>query len=154
MSLKFNKVLIACDHAGFDLKQIIVKNISQHYSGLEVADLGCYNGDQSQDYPDFAQKLCSQIDESDKIAGILICGSGIGMSIAANRFAHIRAALCYDISAAQLSRNHNNANILCLGARFTDDNLACQIVSKFLEESFLKGRHLNRIRKITQDVTN
>ncbi len=144
-----NRLYIACDHAGFDLKQYIkstlIKNISKN---CQIVDLGCDSSKESVDYPDFAQKLCKQIDVNNNEFGILICGSGIGMSICANKFINIRAALCQNQDLAFLSRAHNNANILCLGARFLDEEDAFNIVQTFISTPFSNGRHQVRIDKI------
>lgn len=136
---------IASDHAGFDLKQFLISKFS---SEIEIIDLGCFNNFVSVDYPDYAKKIAEKIDNDQNKFGILICGSGIGISIAANRFNHIRAALCFDETSAQLSREHNDANIICLGARIIDQNTATKIVKKFLTSEFLGGRHDIRVKKL------
>ena len=148
MSPKFNRIFIASDHAGFDLKSKLITNIPILYSSLDVKDIGCDNSKESVDYPDFAKKLSFLID-NDNAMGILICGSGIGMSIAANRYSHIRAALCHNCETAKLARNHNNANILCIGARNLDFSNAINIVKQFIEEDFSAGRHQKRVSKLS-----
>ena len=141
------EIYLASDHAGFELKSFLIEQLSLDKS-ITIIDLGCSDSKTSVDYPDFANDLCQKLDDSNKF-GILICGSGIGMSIAANRFKNIRAALCHDEEMAKLSRNHNNANILCLGARTLKNDKALDIVKKFFASVFEKGRHEIRIKKIT-----
>ena len=148
MSSKFNRIFIASDHAGFDLKSKLIINIPILYSSIDLEDVGCNNPDESVDYPDFAKKVSSLVDR-DSVMGILICGSGIGMSIAANRYPHIRAALCHNCEMAKLARNHNNANILCIGARNLDYDIVIKIVQKFIEEDFSAGRHQKRVSKLS-----
>jgi ribose 5-phosphate isomerase B len=138
------KLLIASDHAGFDLKEFLVAELTK--LNFSIKNLGCHSALESVDYPDFAKKMCEQNKQDD--VGILICGSGIGMSISANRFKKIRAALCLDEEMARLSRAHNDANVLCLGARFTDKSLALKITKIFLSTKFDGGRHIARINKI------
>ncbi|MFT6345975.1 MAG: ribose 5-phosphate isomerase B [Myxococcota bacterium] len=140
------KIAIASDHAGFDLKSIIIKEFE---SKLQIIDLGCDNSETSVDYPDFAQKLAGEIINKSADFGILVCGSGIGISIAANRFSQIRAALCHNSQIAELSRKHNDANVLCLGARIVDEKTAIQTVQTFLKTDFEGGRHANRIKKLS-----
>jgi len=139
------KILIAADHAGFSLKEIIIKNLENF--GFEVVDLGTNSAEKSVDYPDFAQKLCKKL-RAEK--GILICGSGIGISIAANRFKHIRAALCHNVKCAKLTRAHNDANVLCLGARMISEKTALSIVKTFLNTKFEGGRHEKRVAKLAK----
>lgn len=137
---------IASDHAGFLLKQEIMSYLDKE-KGYLVIDHGCYN-ENSVDYPDYAQEVCIAMKDASQDFGILICGSGIGMSIMANRFKHIRAALCKDIEMAELARKHNNANILVLGARFIDKIKAIEYVDKFLSTAFEAGRHKVRVDKL------
>lgn len=132
---------IGSDHAGFDLKSLLAEELSK--SGYIIDDCGT-DSRASCDYPLFAQLVCKKT-LADNAPGILICGTGIGMSMAANRFAGIRAALCGTELQARLARRHNNANILCLGARITGQELALAIVSAFLESSFEGGRHQRRV---------
>lgn len=137
---------IGADHAGFELKNQLsaaLKNMA-----INIIDHGT-NSRESCDYPYIAQSLCKAV-EADKSCGILICGTGIGMSIAANRFRDIRAALCSTEVQARLARRHNNANVLCLGARIIGGELALAIVLAFLESSFEGGRHERRINEINQ----
>ena len=141
---------MASDHAGFELKQCIIQSYSQFndlaYS--QFIDLGTHDGC-SVDYPDYAHLLCQQLRDDQTSLGILICGTGIGMSIVANRHPHIRAAVCNEGSrSAQLARAHNNANVLCLGARLIDTKTALASIDVFLTTSFEGGRHQNRIDKI------
>jgi ribose 5-phosphate isomerase B len=137
-------IVIAADHAGFELKQKIILYLKgQQYN---VLDLGCDNMD-AVDYPDYASRLCQNIGDRYS-TGILICGSGIGMSIAANRFKHIRAALCADADIAQLSREHNDANVLVLGARIIDQEVAFSCINKFLNTEFKGGKHQIRVGKL------
>ena len=139
------KILIASDHAGFKLKKIIKKYFSK--KKIEIIDLGP-SKEINVDYPDYAHKLSRRINHNKKLTGILVCGSGIGMEITANRYKNVRAALCYNQKSAKLSRLHNNANIITLGARLINKNTAIKCVSVFLKTKFEGGRHLKRIKKI------
>lgn len=136
------KILIASDHGGFALKEKIK---AQFESTYEWVDLGTHSPE-SVDYPDFAQKLCEQLEDGQQ--GILICGTGIGISISANRYKHIRAALCTDTTMAKFTRLHNDANVLCLGERITGELAAYDIIETFLNTEFEGGRHQRRIDKI------
>lgn len=140
------KILIACDHAGFDLKIFLIEELAK--LGFETLDLGCNSAEKSVDYPDYAKKLAQKISPQNQF-GILICGSGIGVSIAANRHNHIRAALCYSAKAAKLARAHNNANVICLGARLTNQKTALAAVKSFLTTNFEEGRHGARVEKLS-----
>jgi ribose 5-phosphate isomerase B len=135
-------VALGCDHGGFALKRELVQLLEQ--SSHTIIDLGCYS-EESVDYPDFADKVCAAIKDGRCSHGILICGTGIGMSIAANRHRHIRAALCHEAFSARMSREHNDANVLCLGARVLGVAIALDIVKVWLETKFAGGRHLRRI---------
>lgn len=135
---------IGSDHAGFGLKKILSDTLKN--MGFNIIDHGA-NSEESCDYPLIAQSLCKAV-ESDKSSGILICGTGIGMSIAANRFKGIRAAMCSVELQARLARRHNNANILCLGARITGTELALAITMAFLESDFEGGRHERRVAEL------
>ena len=135
------KIILGCDHAGFGLKQKLCVLLKQ--KGFDVIDIGC-DSTASCDYPVFAKKLCKEVLKEDGL-GILICGSGIGMSITANKIKGIRAALCFNEYMAKMSRRHNNANVLCLGARVIGEDLAVSIVEVFLREEFEGGRHQRRI---------
>ncbi len=141
------KIAMASDHGGVHLKEHI-KNYLQG-KGIEVVDHGTY-GEESCDYPDFAEKLCQDITSGASGAerGILICGTGIGISIAANKCKGIRAALCADVFSAKMSREHNDANVLCMGERTTGVGLAEMITDAWLETEFAGGRHQRRVDKI------
>ena len=145
MKILFKKICIASDHAGFNLKEkiknfLISKNIS-------IIDLGPANQN-SVDYPDFAKKVSSRVKANKSDIGILVCGSGTGMAISANKTKGIRAAVCYNLKSTRLSRLHNNANIISLGSRLTKKNMALKLVSTFLKTKFEGGRHLKRVKKI------
>jgi ribose 5-phosphate isomerase B len=139
-----NKIYLASDHGGFSLKEYIYFFLKE--KKLDVKDLGCKSLD-PVDYPDYAKLLASKIKHNNSY-GIIICGTGIGISIAANRFSHVRAALCSSVEMASKSRKHNNANVLALGGRIITAELAKDIVLEFLNTEFEKGRHLLRINKI------
>ena len=139
------KIFISSDHAGFNLKEQIKKNFSKKY---KFQDLGPNNSLISVNYPDYAHKLCKKVIKSSSNIGILVCGSGIGMSMAANRHKKIRAAVCYSLKNTKLSRLHNNANIITLGARLTKKNIAFKCIEAFMNTKFEGGRHKKRIRKI------
>lgn len=140
------KIAIGSDHGGYELKELIADYL--HSNGHEVADCGCNSLD-SVDYPDFAEKVCSEVRSSSCEAGILICGTGIGMSIAANRYRDIRAALCHEAFTARMSREHNNANVLCLGARVVGSEVALDIVRVWVSTDFAGGRHQKRLDKLS-----
>lgn len=144
--MKRKKVVLGSDHGGYELKQELACFLKEN--GHLVVDVGTYSA-MSTDYPDIALLLCSQILTEQDAMGILICGSGIGMSISANKIHGIRAALCSEPLSAKLSREHNNANVLCLGARMIGSSMAKEIVLQFLEADFSGDRHLKRIQKIT-----
>lgn len=141
------KIVVAADHGGFVLKEIIKENLLQ--AGYDVLDVGC-SSTESVDYPDFADKAVAHMLSGECQRGILICGTGIGMSIAANRYRQIRAANCFDIDTARLSREHNNANILCLGARVLEKDKAVQMATTWLDTEFSGGRHQTRIDKFSE----
>jgi ribose 5-phosphate isomerase B len=138
-------VLLAADHAGYDLKQDLASHLTD--LGWEPADLGTDSAD-SVDYPDFAHRLAEAIESGRAERGILVCGAGIGMSIAANRHPGVRAANCLDERMAALAREHNDANVLCLGSRLLDPDQAKKILWTFLETPFGGGRHGRRVEKI------
>jgi len=144
------KIGIGSDHAGFDLKDFLKEQLKKE--GYEITDYGT-SVKKSVDYPDFAEKLATAIEKKEVSQGILICGTGIGMSIAANKYRGVRAARCCTIDDAILARQHNNANVLTLGGRITADELALQITKTFIETPFLKGRHLKRVNKIKKSDT-
>lgn len=137
-----NKILIASDHAAFKLKQ----NFKDHFSAIQWQDMGCYS-EERVDYPDLAQYVCDNIE--DKHMALLLCGSGQGMAMAANKHPHIRAALCWDEESTRLSRQHNNANILCLGARLLPPALCYRLFDLFRSTSFEGGRHSDRVKKFS-----
>lgn len=135
-------IAVGCDHGGLALKQAIISLLAE--LGHMVNDVGCHTSD-SVDYPDFAGKVCQAIIEGRSARGILICGTGIGMSIAANRYRPIRAALCHDAFTARMSREHNDANVLCLGERVIGQSVALDLTRVWLSTEFAGGRHLRRI---------
>ena len=139
------KVAIGCDHRGYDLKQKIMEFLPG--VGHTFQDFGCYSTD-SVDYPDIAGKVAEVVASGDIKRGILICGTGLGMSIAANKIKGIRAALCYDALAASRARKHNDANILCLRGEDTNISASLEIVKIFLSTEFEGGRHTRRLEKI------
>lgn len=140
-------VYVASDHAGVELKDHLVKHLEA--KGYSVKDLGT-NGKESVDYPDFANKMAEAMKGQNDAFGILICGSGIGISIAANRHAHLRAALVNEVESAKLARAHNNANVLCLGGRLTGTAIAESCVDTFLTTPFEGGeRHERRVKKLS-----
>jgi len=140
------RVAIASDHAGYGLKSALGDVLAK--DGYEVIDLGT-DGNASVDYPDFAEKLADAIGEGRAPRGVLVCGTGIGISIAANRHRHIRAALCHDVTEARLSREHNDANVIALGARTMGEETALDCLRVFLETPFDGGeRHSRRVAKM------
>jgi len=139
------RIVVAADHAGFPLKEELKKRLSE--AGYEVADLGTHSSE-STDYPDFGHLAVRKILEEDSQRGILFCGTGAGMAIAANRHKGIRAVVCFTEEIARLARAHNDANVLCLAARFVDVEAAWQITQTFLATEFEGGRHMRRIEKI------
>jgi len=139
------KFYIATDHAGLDLKDYTVELLRE--KGHEVVDLGPFSKDRV-DYPDFAIKVCESVLSDSTSQGILICGSGIGMSMAANRHSGIRAALCHDAYTATVARGHNDANVLCFGERIVGRGVAESILDAWIAGSFDGGRHTNRVAKI------
>ena len=140
------KIAIGGDHAGFQLKEIIKNKLEAE--GYLVEDFGPFS-DRSVDYPDFVHPVAEAIERKEFDYGVLICGSGNGVAMTANKHRGIRAALCWNEMLAKLARAHNDANVLCLAGRFMDDELAKEIVDIFLNTEFDRGRHVNRIRKIT-----
>lgn len=142
-------IWIGSDHAGIELKSAITEAIHKDYA---IEDVGPFDTT-SVDYPDYAKKVAESVAQNKNALGILICGSGIGMSIAANKVKGIRAALVHSVETAKLSRQHNNANILCLGARTTAPDLALEIVNTWLQTKFEGDRHQRRVEKITNMET-
>ena len=141
----FKKIVLSSDHGGFNLKET-VKNFLIN-KNFEVEDVGCDSLD-PVDYPDFAKMLSDKLKNNKNAGGILFCGTGIGISMAANRFKHIRAALCTSVEMASKSRKHNDANVLALGGRILAEDLALDIVEEFLKTDFEAGRHSLRVNKI------
>ncbi len=145
------RVVIAADHAGYSLKESL--KVWLESQGWSVLDLGTHSEERT-DYPDFADRLCQKMAEDPSLArGILICGSGQGMAIRANRYPHIRAALCFSAEMASLARQHNNANVLCLGSRFQKLDEAQKIWEAFSTTEFEGGRHENRVQKLSGQLT-
>lgn len=140
------KISIGSDHGGFSLKQQLISYLQNKY---EIVDHGCYNLD-SCDYPVFAKKVANDVANKESDFGILICTTGIGMSITANKFKGVRAALVTNLESANLTRMHNNSNIICLGAKFTPYEDAVKFVDAFLTQNFEGGRHLRRVNQIEE----
>ena len=140
-----NKIFLSSDHGGFKLKTSINKFLND--KNYDVVDLGSFSLE-SVDYPDYANLMAKNIENNINARGILFCGTGIGISIAANRYTHIRAALCTNVEMASKSRKHNDANVLALGGRIIDDGIAKEIVIEFLNTRFEEGRHRLRVNKI------
>ena len=139
------KIYIASDHAGYNLKEVVIKKFSKK---LNLQDLGVYKSKKSVNYSDFAHKLCRKVIKKKSNIGILICGSGMGMTMAANKHKKIRAALCYSVRNTKLSRLHNDANVITLGGRLTSKKLAFKCLNAFLSTKFEGGRHKKRVKKI------
>jgi ribose 5-phosphate isomerase B len=139
------KIAIACDHAGFEYKEIIKKHFGSTY---EIQDFGTFSGE-SVDYPDFVHPSATSVEKGENELGILICGSGNGVQMTANKHQDIRCALCWMPELAELARKHNNANMISLPARFIASELALDIVERFLTTDFEGGRHQNRVDKIS-----
>lgn len=146
------KIFIASDHGGFNLKQTLIDDLSKDY---EVIDLGTNTGD-SVDYPDYADQLAEALGDrslsSENDFGILLCGSGQGVAMRANRYPHIRAALVWNEEIARLAREHNNANVLCLSGRFLEPQAAINLTRLFLTTAFAGGRHQRRVDKLSRKV--
>ena len=145
MKFLFKKISISSDHAGFKLKENIKHNLLK--KRINVIDLGP-NSNKSVDYPDFAKKVARNVSAKKSDVGILVCGSGTGMAMTANKFKKIRAAVCYNKASTRLSRLHNNANILALGSRLTKKSQVIKLVNVFLSTKFEGGRHLRRVKKV------
>lgn len=141
-----SRIALASDHAGFALKTELSKVLIEW--GHDVVDLGT-NGTESVDYPDFGEKLAQCLSSGDADRGVLVCGTGIGISIAANRHSAIRAAVCHDVTSARMSRLHNDANVLALGERLIGVETAKDCLKVFLETSFEGGRHQRRVDKLS-----
>lgn len=138
-------IAIGCDHGGFTLKTAIIEHLKER--GIEVKDFGCDG--EAVNYPDIAEVLCESITKNECNLGILCCGSGIGMSMAANKVKGIRAAACSETFSAEFTRRHNDANVLCLGGRVIGPAVACQMVDLFIDTEFEGGRHQVRVDMIT-----
>jgi ribose 5-phosphate isomerase B len=138
-------IAIASDHAGFELKAELKQQLEA--LGFEALDLGTHSNG-SVDYPDFADRLASAVQEGRAKRGVLVCGTGIGIAMAANRHRHLRAAVVHDVTTARLTRLHNNANVLCMGARITGADVAKDCLKVFLTTDFEGGRHENRVTKL------
>ena len=145
MKSLFKKICIASDHAGFNLKKTIRDYLINQ--NISIIDLGPTNNN-SVDYPDYAKKVSNRVKSKKSDIGILICGTGTGMAISANKTKKIRAAVCYNLRSTRLSRQHNNANIITIGSRMTNRSTALKLVSIFLSTEFEGGRHLRRVKKI------
>ncbi len=139
------EISIGCDHAGFDLKEKVKRLLEE--TSHEVSDEGAFS-EESVDYPDFAARVARAVSEGTVEKGILICGTGIGMSIVANKFEGVRAALCHNLETAQMSRLHNDSNVLALGSRVLEPEVALNIVREWLQTDFDGGRHQRRLDKI------
>jgi ribose 5-phosphate isomerase B len=146
--ISVKKVIIGCDHAAFELKKELITYLEN--SGCTIEDYGC-NGERC-DYPDIAAIVCRKVLESENNFGILLCGTGIGMSISANKFKGIRAAVCSEHYSVKYTRLHNNANVLCMGARVVGSGIACELAELFLKTEFEGGRHQIRIDKIEKQA--
>ena len=138
-------IFIGSDHAGFNLKKAIIKKFSKN---INFKDLGSYNSTKSVNYPDYAHKVCLKVSKNKLNIGILVCGSGMGMAMTANKHKKIRAALCYSVKNAKLSRLHNDANVITLGSRLTNKKKAFNCLNVFLNTEFAGGRHNKRVKKI------
>ena len=147
MSFNFQlPIAIGSDHAGFGYKKALIALLQKR--GNQVMDLGPFD-ENSVDYPDYAHPVASAVEEGRAACGILICGSGNGVAITANKHAGIRAALCWETALAKLARLHNDANIICIPARFVSRELSFEMIEKFMTTAFEGGRHQNRVNKIT-----
>lgn len=138
------KIAIACDHAGFEYKEFLKNQLEEHY---KIQDFGTYSVE-SVDYPDFVHPASTSVENGENDLGVLICGSGQGVQLTANKHQKIRCALCWMPELAELARQHNNCNMLALPARFISKELALEITKKFLETAFEGGRHEKRVEKI------
>ncbi len=143
--INIQKIVIASDHAGFELKESLKKCLMEE--GIGIEDLGPHSTD-SVDYPDYGIKLAQAVSIDEKLNGIVICGTGIGMSIVVNRFPKVRGTLCSDVYTAKLCRQHNDSNVLILGGRVVGKGLAYEIVNTWLKTPFEGGRHSRRLEKI------
>lgn len=142
-----NRIVIGSDHAGYELKLKIIEHLEDQ--GIAVTDVGTDSAE-SCDYPVFADALCKRIQLGDFERGILVCGTGIGMSIAANKHSGIRAACCSDTYSARLTREHNDANVLCFGARVIGEGLACDLADIFVSTEYMGGKHERRVQMLDE----
>ena len=142
-----NRIVIGSDHAGYELKLEIIEHLEDQ--GIAVTDVGTDSAE-SCDYPVFADALCKRIQLGDFERGILVCGTGIGMSIAANKHSGIRAACCSDTYSARLTREHNDANVLCFGARVIGEGLACDLADIFVSTEYMGGKHARRVQMLDE----
>ncbi len=149
--MKKNVITIGCDHAGFELKKKVAAHLEER--GWEVLDVGTHSAD-SCDYPAIAHAVCKNVQDGVTELGILVCGTGIGMSMAANKHKGIRAAVCSDTFSARLTRMHNDANVLCFGERVVGMGLACDLVDAFIDAEFEGGKHQRRVDMITAIEAN
>ena len=143
------KIAMGCDHGGYKLKESLKKYLCE--KGIEITDFGCYD-EKSVDYPHFAAKAARSVAAGENNFGILICSTGIGISIAANKVKGIRAALCGDLHSAEMTRRHNNANVLCLGGHIVTEQIACKIADIFLNTQFEGGERHERRIKLLSDI--
>jgi len=137
---------VGCDHAGLELKRILIEALEQR--GVRVLDVGTTSGD-SCDYPDFAHAVAQAIEDGKATEGLLVCGTGVGMAMSANRHPDVRAVVCSEPFSARMARQHNNANVLCIGARVIGQGTALDVLEAFVSSTFEGGRHAARISKIT-----
>ena len=145
--LKKLRVAVGSDHAGYEAKELAKRELNA--LGMEIVDAGAHSAE-SVDYPDFGAAVGRAVARGEVERGVLICGSGIGISMAANKIAGVRAAVCWNEETARLAREHNDANILCFGARFIEPALAARMVRVFMETDFAGGRHQQRVEKLSQ----
>ena len=153
MKSKKTSLYMASDHAGFEAKKKLTAHLSLSKIAFRVLDLGT-NTDDRVNYPDFADRLCKKIIGEKGSLGVLICGSGQGMAMRANKYSSIRAALCWNEESARLARQHNQANVLCLGARLLDENNLLKILKTFLNTEFEGGRHQVRVEKLSKPTSD
>ena len=140
-------IAAGCDHGGFSLKTVLIEHLVA--SGHEVLDLGTHSNERV-DYPDFAETVAKSVASGEVEFGLLVCGSGIGVCMAANKVSGIRAATIHDVTSAHLSREHNDANVICLGERLIGPEVAKEALDIFMASEFQEGRHLNRVKKINE----
>lgn len=149
MSENKNTIPIACDHGAFEMKAFLVSKLTE--AGYDVKDMGTYSSD-SVDYPDLIHPLAKAVNSGEFERGIIMCGSGNGAQITANKYPNIRAGLCWSVEQAELTRLHNNANIVSIPGRFVSFDLAWEITKAFLNTKFEGGRHIRRVEKISQTL--